>query len=198
MTFISNNKAVGGLLSSLYERQSPSTTNIVWGCVALRVCALTLCHVSLTVCAVALLDSVWVLTCLHCCVSLCARLDVSLCKPGHSLVLYYCDYRHYDLCWRQAIQHSMLETWNCDSVFLERAVKVATVGQKSGLAVLLISIHPNQCIHPSGACSCTAVWSASDVNSNSTIWIGAVQLACLQEWLIYLEHLNTCMHWNVQ
>lgn len=51
-------------------------------------------------------------------VYLCVRfLDSSACKTGHSLVLYYCDYRHYDLCWRQALQHSMVETWNCDSGF---------------------------------------------------------------------------------
>lgn len=48
------------------------------------------------------------LTGLRSCVSLCVNLDFCPRKTCHSLVLYYCDYRHYDLCWRQAIQHSMV------------------------------------------------------------------------------------------
>ena len=74
------------------------------------------------------------LTCLRCRVSsrapfFCAK------QQGRSLVLYYCD---YDLCWRQAIQHSVVETWNCNSVFFfffgTGLVKVATTGRKSGPA----------------------------------------------------------------
>lgn len=74
------------------------------------------------------------LTGLRSCVSLCVNLDFCPRKTCHSLVLYYCDYRHYDLCWRQAIQHSMVGNLKLWQRFLERAVKVATIGKKHGLS----------------------------------------------------------------
>lgn len=43
--------------------------------------------------------------------------------------------------------------WKPETVteVLGRTVKVVTIGQTSGLAVILISIHPNERIHPLGA-----------------------------------------------
>lgn len=96
----------------------------------------------------------------HCCVSVYARLHLSLhAQQGTAssfitvitgIMTSVGDKRYSTAGWKP-------ET--VTEFFLERAVKVATTVKKSDLAVFLISIHQNECVHPSGACSSTAVWS---------------------------------------
>lgn len=90
-------------------------------------------------------------------------------------------------------QDGSLKLWQR---FLNGQSRCQLLGRRVALTVAIISIHPIEVVHPSGACSFTAVWVCR--RSKQQHNLNRHNFACLLvEMCFYSQPLNVCMYCKV-